>query len=334
MKTCRIEKFGIDELSFAEIDEPKPQAGEVLVRLRAASLNYRDLMMVEGTYNPRLRLPLVPFSDGAGEVIEIGEAVTRWRPGDRVCPTFFQGWLDGEIGYAKSKTTLGGDLDGCLREYAVFNEEGLVRIPDHLSFEEAACLPCAGVTAWNSLTISGALKPGDTVLSLGTGGVSIFALQFAKLMGARVFITSSSDEKLARAKELGADELINYRKREDWDTAVLELTDKRGVDHVIEVGGTATLQRSMRAVRMGGHIAVIGVVAGSGEFSYAPVFMKALKLIGVFVGSRAMFEEMNGAIEKSGLRPVIDRTFEFSDARQALKFMKSGSHFGKIAIAI
>ena len=334
MKEYRIDQFGIDALSLVDVDTPTAGAGEVLVRLRATSINYRDLMMVEGGYNPRMALPRVPFSDGAGEVIEVGESVTKWKVGDRVSPTFFQAWIDGEIDYAKSKTNLGGDLDGCLREFGVFSEEGLVRIPDHLSFEEAATLPCAAVTVWHALIVNGGLKSGDTVLVQGTGGVSIFALQFAKARGAKVFITSSSDEKLARARELGTDETLNYREREDWDTWALELTNKRGVDHVVEVGGAGTLQRSMRAARMGGHIAVIGVVAGKGEYSHNPIFMKALRMIGVFVGSREMFEKMNRAMEENRLRPVIDRTFAFDEARDALRFMKNGSHFGKIVITI
>ena len=334
MKAVQIERFGIDELAFNEIDRPTPIAGEVLVRMRASSLNYRDLMMVEGTYNSRLKLPLVPFSDGAGEVVEVGEGVSRWKVGDRVCPIFMQGWVDGELDYSKSKSTLGGDLDGCLREYAAFNEAGLVRIPDHLSFEEAACLPCAGVTAWNALMVSGGLQKGDTVLCQGTGGVSLFALQFAKAAGAEVTITSSSNDKLERAKGLGADHVINYREREDWDTVALELTNKRGVDHVVEIGGPGTLQRSMRAVKTGGHIAVIGVVAGKGEFTNVPIFMKALKLIGVFVGSRVMFEDMNRFVTDKSIRPVVDSTFEFDQVRDALELMKSGGHFGKILVRI
>ena len=334
MKAVQIERFGIDELAFNEIDRPTPIAGEVLVRMRASSLNYRDLMMVEGTYNSRLKLPLVPFSDGAGEVVEVGEGVSRWKVGDRVCPIFMQGWVDGELDYSKSKSTLGGDLDGCLREYAAFNEAGLVRIPDHLSFEEAACLPCAGVTAWNALMVSGGLQKGDTVLCQGTGGVSLFALQFAKAVGAEVTITSSSNDKLERAKGLGAHHVINYREREDWDTVALELTNKRGVDHVVEIGGPGTLQRSMRAVKTGGHIAVIGVVAGKGEFTNVPIFMKALKLIGVFVGSRVMFEDMNRFVTDKSIRPVVDSTFEFDQVRDALELMKSGGHFGKIIVKI
>jgi NADPH:quinone reductase-like Zn-dependent oxidoreductase len=334
VKAYQITQFGIDELSIGEVETPVPMSTEVLVKLRAASLNYRDLMMVEGTYNPKLRLPLVPFSDGAGDVVEVGKDVTRWKTGDRVCPIFMQGWIDGELDHAKSKTTLGGDRDGCLREYGVFNEEGLVAIPERLSFEEAACLPCAGVTAWNALMVSGGLKKGDTVLCQGTGGVSLFALQFAKAAGAKVLLTSSSNEKLEKAVALGADELINYREREDWDSVVLELTEKRGVDHVIEVGGPGTLQRSMRAVKIAGHIAVIGVVAGKGEFNNVPIFMKALRMIGVFVGSRAMFDEMNTEISRSKLKPVIDRTFAFDEVRDALRLMKSGGHFGKLVVNI
>jgi len=334
MKGYQITQFGIANLATSEMDKPKLGLRDVLVRIRATSLNYRDLMMIEGTYNPKLKLPLVPFSDGAGEVVEIGPEVTRWKIGDRVCPTFMQGWIDGELDYAKSKSTLGGDLDGCLREFGAFHEDGLVRIPDVLSYEEAACLPCAGVTAWNALMESGGLKQGETVLLQGTGGVSMLALQFAKLAGARTIVISSSNEKLERAKALGADEVINYRENEDWDSVVLDLTKKRGVDHVVEIGGAGTLARSMRAAHIGGHIAVIGVVAGKGEISHVPIFMKALRVIGVFVGSCEMFENMNAAIDRSGIKPVIGQTFGFDEVQEALSFMKSGEHFGKIVVSI
>jgi NADPH:quinone reductase-like Zn-dependent oxidoreductase len=334
MKGYQITQFGIANLATSEMDKPKLGMRDVLVRMRATSLNYRDLMMIEGTYNPKLKLPLVPFSDGAGDVVEIGTEVTRWKIGDRVCPTFMQGWIDGELDYAKSKSTLGGDLDGCLREFGAFHEDGLVRIPDVLSYEEAACLPCAGVTAWNALMESGGLKQGETVLLQGTGGVSMLALQFAKLAGARTIVISSSNEKLERAKALGADEVINYRENEDWDSVVLDLTKKRGVDHVVEIGGAGTLARSIRAARIGGHIAVIGVVAGTGEISHVPIFMKALRVIGVFVGSCEMFENMNAAIDRSGIKPVIGQTFGFDEVREALSFMKSGEHFGKIVVSI
>jgi NADPH:quinone reductase-like Zn-dependent oxidoreductase len=334
MKAYEINEFGIENLTLTERDEPKPQANEVLVKFHAASLNYRDLMMVKGFYNPKLKTPLVPLSDGAGEVTSVGEAVTKWKIGDRVCPIFMQGWLDGEIDFSKARTALGGDLDGCLREFGTFNENGLVRIPDFLSFEEAATLPCAAVTAYNALFCSGSLKSDDTVLLQGTGGVSIFALQFASVYGARTIITSSSDEKLNRAKELGADDLINYKEREDWDKAVLDLTSKNGVDYVVEVGGAGTLQRSVNAVKMGGQVAVIGVLAGKGDFNPTAVLMKAVKLHGIFVGSRQMFEQMNLMICQHTLKPVIDKVYEFGEVKDALKHMESGSHFGKIVVKI
>ncbi len=336
MKAYEVQQFGIDNLALVEREAPEPKANEVLVRFHAASLNYRDVMVVSGTYNPRMKLPAVPFSDGAGEVAAVGAGVTRWKPGDRVMPIFAQGWLDGETSEEKRRTSLGAGAqwDDVLREYGAFSEQGLVRIPDHLSFEEAATLPCAALTAWHALAVSGNVKAGETVLTLGTGGVSIFALQFAKLFGARVIVTSGSDEKLEKARGLGVDETINYKTREDWDAAVLELTGKRGVDHVVEVGGPGTLARSLNAVRIGGHIAMIGALSGSGQFSPVHVFMKAIRLQGLFTGSRQMFEDMNKAIEFNKLRPVIDRTFGFDEVKDALKFMQSGSHFGKIVVRV
>ncbi len=336
MKAYEIQQFGIDELSLVEHDEPEPKPGDVLIRFHAASLNYRDYMVVSGTYNPRMKLPAVPLSDGAGEIGAIGDGVTKWKVGDRVMPIFAQGWLDGGSSEEKRRTSLGAGAQwqGVLREYGTFSEESIVRIPEHLSYEEAATLPCAALTAWNALTVSGRLKAGETVVTLGTGGVSVFALQFAKLSGARVIITSSSDEKLERARELGADETVNYRTREDWDAAVLELTSRAGADHIVEVGGSGTLARSLNAVRIGGHIAMIGALSGSGQFSPTHAFMKAIRLQGVFVGSRCMFEEMNRAISLAKLRPVIDRTFGFDEVRDAFRHMGSGSHFGKIVVKI
>ncbi len=334
MRAFEIQQFGIENLAAVEREQPVPNAGEVLVKIHAASLNYRDLRMVQGTYNPKLKMPLVPFSDGAGEVAAVGESVTRFKTGDRVCPIFMQGWTQGEVNFEKARTTLGGDLDGVLREYAVFDEQGLVAIPEHLSYEEAATLPCAAVTAWHALADSGNLQAGETVLALGTGGVSIFALQFAKLLGAKVIITSSSDEKLEHAKTLGADFTINYRENPEWDAVVKEITGKRGVDHVIEVGGPGTLQRSIGSVKMGGHIAFIGVVAGTGDVNLMQIFMKTIKLQGIFVGSRRMFEEMNAAISEHKLKPVIDKVFEFDQVREALRYMESGAHFGKIVVKV
>lgn len=335
MKAYEINELGIENLELVEREKPTPKEREVLVKFYAASLNYRDLLMVKGGYNPKLKTPLVPLSDGAGEVVEIGSNVTKFKIGDRVTPTFMQGWQDGGITFEKARTALGGDLDGCLREFGTFDENGLVCIPDHLSFEEAATLPCAALTAFNALYESGGLKPDDTVLLQGTGGVSIFALQFANVLGCRIIITSSSDEKLQRAKELGASDFINYKTTEDWDGEVLNLTEKRGVDHVVEVGGAGTLQKSLNAVRMGGNIAVIGVLSGRGEINPTSILMKAVKLQGIFVGSRQMFEAMNQMLNQhEHLKPVIDKTFEFDEAKEALKYMENGSHFGKIVIKI
>lgn len=336
MKAYEIQQFGIENLAPVERDEPQIGATEVLVKFHAASLNYRDLMMVTGKYNPKLKTPLVPFSDGAGEVVAVGESVTKWKVGDRVCPIFMQGWIDGAIDFQKARTALGGDVDGVLREFGAFDENGLVRIPDHLSFEEAATLPCAAVTAYHALFESGGLHPSDTVLLQGTGGVSIFALQMASVYGAKTIITSSSDEKLERAKELGADELINYREREDWDKAVLELTEKRGVDSVVEVGGAGTMQKSVNAVKMGGHIAVIGVLSQGGEgINPVDVLRKSIKMHGIFVGSRQMFEQMNLMFcQHAHLKPIIDKTFGFHEVRDALEYMKSATHFGKIVVKL
>src|SRR5437868_7276004 len=303
MKAYEVQQFGIDNLVLTERKVPSPGEHDVLIKFQAFSLNYRDVMIVSGTYNPRMRLPAVPFSDGAGDIVEVGDAVTKWKIGDRVCPIVIPGWIDGGPSAEKSKTAIGaGNADGVLSEYGVFSEESVVRIPAHLSFEEAATLPCAAVTAWHALVVSGKIKAADTVLTLGTGGVSIFALQIAKLFGATVIATSSSEAKLARVRELGADYLINYRVREDWDKAVLEFTGGRGVDHVVEVGGTGTLAKSVKAVRVGGYIALIGALDTSGEFNPVPIFMKVIRVQGIFVGSRAMFEEMNAVIEMHKLR--------------------------------
>ncbi len=337
MKGYEIQKFGIDELALVEKDVPKPRGGEVLVKFSAFSINHRDLMMVEGNYNPRLRFPAIPFSDAAGEVVEIGEGVTRWKTGDRVMPIFMQKWIGGEIDKDKAKSAIGGgnkNWDGVLSEFGTFNQEGLVKIPEHLSFEEAATLPCAGVTAWNALAVSGRLKAGDTVVTLGTGGVSVFALQLAKMFGAEVISTSSSDEKLERMAKLGSGHTINYREREDWDKAILEMTDGKGVDHVVEVGGAGTLGRSISAAKIGGHIALIGALDSGGEFSPVSVLMKAIRVQGIFVGSRSYFEELNTAVSVNRLKPVIDKVFDLKETREALKYMKSGSHFGKIVIKV
>jgi NADPH:quinone reductase-like Zn-dependent oxidoreductase len=336
MKAYEVQRFGVENLALVERETPRPGPGEALVKFRAASLNFRDLMVVAGTYNPRMKLPAVPLSDGAGEVTEIGEGVTKWKVGDRVMPIFAQQWIDGDTSEEKRRTSLGAGAqwDGVLREFGVLHQEGLVRIPDHLSYEEAATLPCAALTAWHALAVSGNLKPGQSVLTLGTGGVSIFALQLAKLAGARVISTTGSEEKVERLRDLGADEVINYKTREDWDVAVLELTGKKGVDHVVEVGGAGTLAKSLNAVRLGGHVAMIGALTGPGDFNPVTVFMKAVRLQGIFVGSRTMFEALLKAIDVSKLEPAIDRVFEFDGARDAMAYMQGGAHFGKVVIRI
>lgn len=335
MKAYEIQEFGIDQLAIVDRPEPECGAHDVIVRFSAVSLNYRDLMMVNGVYNPRLRMPIVPFSDGAGEVVEIGSAVTRWKIGDRVMPAFMQGWIDGPIDVAKARTALGGDLDGTLREFGAFHEDGIVRIPEHLSFEEAATLPCAAVTAFHALFECARLNAGDTVLLQGTGGVSIFALQFAHAARIRTIITSSSNEKLIHARQLGADEAINYREREDWDRAALELTGKQGVSAVVEVGGAGTMQRSVTAAKMGGTVAVIGVLSGKGDFNPTSLLMKSVRMQGIFVGSRRMFEDMNAMLAGNRtMKPVIDRVFDFGEVREALKYLASGAHFGKIVVRV
>lgn len=336
MKAYEIAAFGIDNLRMVERADPEPGPGEVLVRLHAASLNYRDFMVVSGTYNPRMKLPAVPFSDGAGEIAAVGGGVTKWKAGDRVMPIFAQRWFDGDSSEEKRRTSLGAGAqwDGVLREFGAFDEESVVRVPDHLSYDEAATLPCAALTAWHALICSGKVKPGDTVVTLGTGGVSVFALQFAKMAGARVFSTSGSNEKITRLAELGADATVNYREREDWDAAVLEFSGKEGVDHVVEVGGAGTLPRSINATRIGGHVALIGELTGAAGFNPATAFMKAIRLQGIFTGSRRMFEDMNKAITANKLRPVIDKIFRFDEVRDALRHMESGAHFGKIVVKI
>jgi len=327
--------FGLANLALTERPEPRPGPGQALVRLRAAALNYRDLLTAEGKYNPKQKLPLIPCSDGAGEVVEVGAGVARVAPGDRVSPIFAQRWIAGVPTREKLRSTLGGPLDGTLAELAVFDQEGLVKIPEHLSDEEAATLPCAAVTAWSALVTEGGVTAGDTVLVQGTGGVSLFALQIAKLLGARVIATSSRDDKLARARELGADDGINYKEIPEWGTRAKELTGGAGVDHVVEVGGAGTLQQSLRAVRIGGTISLIGNLAGTkSELLLTQIFMQKLRVNGILVGHRESFEAMNRAVAFHRLRPVIDRIFPLEEARAAFDHMAAGDHFGKIVIRI
>ena len=335
MKVFEIrDNFGIDNLVLAEHPQPLPGCGQILVKVRAVSLNYRDLLVVNGLYNPKLPLPIIPFSDGAGDVVATGEGISRVKIGDRVAAIFMQSWIAGELTESKGRSALSGGIDGMLAEYVVLHEDGVVHIPEHLSYEEAATLPCAAVTAWNAVIETG-LKLGENVLVLGTGGVSLFALQFARLAGANVIVTSSSDEKLMRAQQLGAKGCINYKKVSDWDQRVRELTGGTGVDLVVEVGGAGTLTQSIKAVRTGGRISLIGVLTGTaGTINPLPIVMKKIRIDGIYVGSREVFESMNRAISLHHLHPVVDHVFSFEETGQALRHMESGAHFGKICIRI
>lgn len=339
MQTYVIRKGsqGIDGVQCVDRPDPGPAAGEIVVRVHATSLNYRDQAVIAGMYMGRgpVTRDTVPLSDGAGEVVAVGTGVTRFRVGDRVAGTFFPAWLDGPPSAAAFARQLGAAEDGMLSEYVVREADAFVHIPAHLSFAEAATLPCAGVTVWNAFFATGRIAPGESVLLLGTGGVSLMAVQLARLAGARVFITSSSDAKLDLARSLGATDTINYRQVPDWEQAVLERTGGAGVDHVLEVGGPATLNRSLAAVRVGGTVTLLGVIAGrDGQASPLPAIGKAIRLQGLLVGNRAMFEAMNRAVTEAGLRPHIDRVFPFRDAAAAYRYQLTGQHGGKIVIDV
>lgn len=335
MKVYEIRKFGIDNLEVVERPQPTLKDDEVLIRVRAVSLNYRDLLVVKGIFNPQLEMPRIPMSDGAGEVVAVGKNVARFKVGDSVAGTFFQTWEDGEFVMQHHESALGGNIDGMFAEFVALNEKGLVRIPENLSFEEAAALPCAAVTAWNALFENRPVRSGESVLILGTGGVALFALQFARAAGARIFITSSSDEKLERAKRLGATEGINYRTVPNWGERVRELTDGRGVDYVVEIGGGGTFDQSVQALKPKGTISLLGVLTGfTAEVNIYQAFYRMATVKGVYVGSQRMFEEMNRAIEHNKIQPVIDKIFEFDQAPAAFRHLESGQHFGKVIVKV
>jgi NADPH:quinone reductase-like Zn-dependent oxidoreductase len=324
---------GIDALNLVETDIGDPGPGEVCVRIHTSSINRRDMNTVMAPSARNTPLPRIPNSDGAGEVVAVGAGVREFKAGDRVASCFFKRWPAGRITAPVMASALGGAEEGMLSEQTILPEGALVHLPAHLSWDEAGTLTCAGVTAWHGLVHRGGIKAGDSVLLLGTGGVSIFALQFAKMMGARVIITSKSNEKLERARAMGADETINYTDTPDWDEAVMDLTDGVGVDHVVEVGGAGTLQKSVASLAFGGHIALIGVLT-QGELNPYPLLGKSGRISGIYVGSREMFQNMNAAITSTGMKPVIDQTFDFEDARAAYHSMHSDSHFGKIVIRV
>ncbi|RJE88396.1 NAD(P)-dependent alcohol dehydrogenase [Paenibacillus sp. 1011MAR3C5] len=326
--------FGLSHFTETNLPIPSPGPGEVLIRMKAVSLNARDIGVIDGFYNPELSEPLIPVSDGVGEIIAVGEYADKFQIGERVSPIFTQSWRSGEATQDNWITTLGSPLQGLLAEYVVLPEEGLVRVPHFLTDIEAATLPCAGVTAWHAIVEQGKVKAGDTVVVQGTGGVSLFALQFAKLQGAKVIVTSSSDAKLDRAITLGADHGINYRSTPEWDQSVLAYTEGRGADHIVDLGGGATLNRSISALKVGGQISIVGILSGASVEGLAivPAILRRARLQAINVGSRDMFERMNTAIAHHQLRPVVDTVYPFAQALEALSQLAKGSYFGKIAI--
>lgn len=326
----------LDAIRIVDRPSPSPQAGEVLVEVRACALNFRDVINIRGPQDGSPKVTgIVPLSDAAGIVAEVGAGVSRLRVGDRVAGAFMPHWLSGPMTPEVQASALGGSVDGVLAERVVLPASGVVKIPDHLTYAEASTLPCAGVTAWYAQFVGGHLLPGDSVLLLGTGGVSVFALQFAKMAGARAIITSGSDEKLARAKALGADHTINYRDRPNWHEEVLALTEGRGVDHAVEVGGPDTLNKTLQAVRVGGSISLMGVLTGfSAQLSTVSILHKNIRLQGTYVGSVTMFEAMNRAIALHRMRPVVDRVYAFDEAVAALRHLQSANHFGKVVITL
>lgn len=326
---------GLDSLQIVDSLPPVPSAGQVVVQIRAVSLNYRDYMNILGIRGVTGPIPRVPCSDGAGEVTAVGPGVSPWQLGDRVVIPFMPSWLDGPFSQAHFASALGGAVDGVLRQQIAVSGACLVRIPDSMSFAQAATLPCAAVTAWDALVVRGNLQPGRTVLIQGSGGVSIFALQIAKHHGARVLAITSSEAKAARLKELGADATFNYNENPDWATWAQDQTDGTGVDHVVEIGGPDTLNRSIQATRFGGHIALIGVLTGtSGEIQTVQILRKGIRLDGIYVGSRSMLANVINFFSTSPNQPVIDSTFAFTDAAEAISHLGSGRHFGKIVISV
>lgn len=335
MKTYRLEKTGhLDGLSLCNEPDPTPGPSEVVIKVHANALNYRDLMVMRGAYRVPPRARVIPLSDGAGEVVALGADVTRVKKGDRVAGAFFQGWMGGHIEAEHLSTDMGGSIDGMLSEYVVLNQHGVVKIPTHLSYQEAATLPCAALTAWCCLTDHRPLMAGDTVLTLGSGGVSVFAIQFARLFGARVIATTSSDEKIEKLKALGAHDVINYNTHPEWDKEVMRLTGKRGADFVIEVGGPGTLACSLKSAAIGGHVVQVGILGGVGQQLDPALFRgRSISTRSITVGSRQSFEAMNRAIEVNALRPVIDRVFSFADAKLAYQHLQEQKHFGKVVIS-
>lgn len=336
MKTIQLEDFSIDRLKITEQSLPQPTEEQVLVKIEAVSLNYVDLLVIKGLLNPNISLPYIPITDGAGIVERVGEKVTVFKPGDKVVTTFIPDWIDGEPTPAKTdyQTRQGlGVLSGQLSQYKCFTTNQIIPIPSNLTTAEASTLPIAGLTAWNALNYAN-LKPEDTVLLHGTGGVSIFALQFAKAKGAKVIITSSSEEKLKKARSLGADLTINYKSNSDWETTVHQMTEGKGVDVVVETVGGSNLGRSLAALRMGGHVSIVGLLDGfESKIDILSLIHQQATIRGLEVGGTHQFKEMNRAIEACNLHPVIDRIFPLEQIQEALSYLETGSHFGKVVVS-
>ena len=334
MKAWQLTRLGIDGLELTEVASRPLGPGEIRLRMRACSLNYRDLLMVRGQYDPRLKLPLIPLSDGVGEVVEVAPDVTRVAIGDRVAGCFAPRWIAGEPRRSWIRATRGGPLPGMLATEHICDAEGVVRVPAGLTDEQACTLPCAALTAWSALVTLGRIRAGDVVLVQGTGGVSLFALQFAVMHGARVIVTSSNDEKLARARKLGAEVTLNYVADPQWGKTAASHTEE-GVDHIVEVGGAGTLEQSLRAVRPGGTIAMIGILSGAAStIPLTRILMSQVRVQGVLVGHREGFEQMNRAVEAQALQPVLDRVFPFEEAAAAFRHLESGAHFGKVVVRV
>lgn len=326
--------WGMEHLKLATRPEPRPGPGQVLMRMKAAALNYRDLLVPNRGYGSYTgNLPLIPLSDGVGEVVEVGAGVTRAKVGDRACPCFQQGWIAGEPDLDRITKTMGGPVDGTMADLICLPEYGIVKVPQYLSDIEAATLPCAALTAWSALVTNESLRPGWRVLVQGTGGVALFAVQIAKLLGAHVTVISSSDEKIGRARSLGADAAINYRATPEWAKASREITGGRGFDHIVELGGEQTLPQSLRCIRPGGTLSMIGVLSGgTAALPLGLVVTRHVRLQGVTVGHRDGFEAMLRAFEQHKLKPVVDRVFAFEELKEAMALLKSGAHFGKVCI--
>jgi len=326
--------WGFDNLKLGTRPEPRPGPGQVLVRMNASSVNFRDLVVPERGYGSFTgTLPLIPLSDGFGEVVEVGSGVTRVAVGDRVCPMFFQNWVAGEPDLARLTGSLGGPIDGTMTELMCLSEQGVAKVPAYLTDEQAACLPCAALTAWTALAVCSTTRPGDRVLVQGSGGVALFALQFAKVMGAHVTVISSSDSKIERLRAMGADGTINYREVPEWSRPARELTGGRGFDHIVELGGEKTLPQSLRCIRPGGVLSMIGVLSGSALTApLGQIVTRQVRLQGVTVGNRDGFEAMVRMLEQHRIEPVIDRVFAFAELKEAMGYLKSGAQFGKICI--